>query len=102
MSGFYTFLYFNFDGMITRNVETNKLLGLRLREVRRSKKLSQHKLWLMSGIFTSQIGKIERGVANPTISTVVSLAKALQVSLDVLVPPEAYLNHTSQPLPNIK
>jgi len=88
--------------MITRNVETNKLLGKRLREVRRSKKLSQHKLWLMSGIFTSQIGKIERGVANPTISTVVSLAKALQVSLDVLVPPESFLSQACVSLPDVK
>jgi len=82
--------------MINRNVETNKLFGNRLREERVAKGLSQHQLWLESGIVTSQIGKIERGVANPTISTVVALAKALQVSLDILVPPESFLSQTSR------
>ncbi|MES2063588.1 MAG: helix-turn-helix transcriptional regulator [Bacteroidota bacterium] len=78
--------------MINRNVETNKLFGIRLREERIAKGMSQHQLWLESGIFTSQIGKIERGVANPTLSTIVALAKALQVSLDILLPPDLVLN----------
>ena len=81
--------------MITRNVEINKLFGNRLREERIAKGLSQHQLWLESGIVTSQIGKIERGVANPTLSTVVALAGALRVSLDVLLPPDYFLNHAT-------
>jgi transcriptional regulator with XRE-family HTH domain len=81
--------------MITRNVEINKLFGNRLREERNAKGLSQHQLWLESGIVTSQIGKIERGVANPTLSTIVALARALKVSLDVLLPPDSFLIQAS-------
>lgn len=77
--------------MINRNEEFNKVLGDRLRDIRTSQLLSQHELWVLSGINTSQIGKIERGVANPTISTVLELAKALNVSVDALIPPDSYL-----------
>jgi len=72
--------------MINRDDKVNKLFGERLREERRARRLSQHKLWLISGINTSQIGKIERGVGNPSLATVVALAKALELSLDILIP----------------
>jgi transcriptional regulator with XRE-family HTH domain len=39
----------------------------------------------------SSIGKIERGVANPTLSTIVALARALQIPIDVLLPPDKIL-----------
>lgn len=72
--------------MINRNVEANKVFGERLREERVARGLSQHDLFLQSGIATSQIGKIERGVGNPSLGTIVEFAKALEVSLDVLLP----------------
>ncbi len=92
MSGLNRFLSFNFDlKMIYRNVAISKLLGERLRQVRISKGLTQEQLWLESGIAISQIGKIERGVANPTISTVAALAKTLKVSFDTLIPPDSFI-----------
>jgi transcriptional regulator with XRE-family HTH domain len=78
--------------MIDRNVEANILFGANLRKVRRSRKMSQHQLFLHSGIPLSQIGKIERGVGNPTISTALDLVIALEVSLDTLLPPGDYKN----------
>ncbi|TWR26774.1 helix-turn-helix transcriptional regulator [Mucilaginibacter achroorhodeus] len=74
--------------MYDRAEEINKLFGRKLREIRNSQKLSQYELWLISGIATSQIGKIERGTGNPTLATIVSLARALKVPFDDLMPRE--------------
>jgi transcriptional regulator with XRE-family HTH domain len=76
--------------MIDRNVEANKLLGANLKRLRMAKNLSQHQLYLLSGIALSQIGKIEAGVGNPTISTALELVIALEVTLDALLPPAEY------------
>ncbi|MBS1686361.1 MAG: helix-turn-helix transcriptional regulator [Bacteroidetes bacterium] len=57
-----------------------KLFGNKLREIRLSKKLSQMKLANKAGIEFSQVGRIERGVINTSISTVYALAEGLEVS----------------------
>ncbi|QEC74679.1 MULTISPECIES: helix-turn-helix domain-containing protein [Mucilaginibacter] len=78
--------------MANRNVEANKIIGIRLRDERKSKGISQENLWAISGITTSQIREIEKGRGDPRLSTMVELAKALNVSIDVLLPPSTYLN----------
>jgi transcriptional regulator with XRE-family HTH domain len=84
--------YFNFGvEMINRNVENNRVFGENLRRERLAQQLSQEKLWALSGITTSQIRKIESGLGNPTLSTMVDLADALGVSIDRLLPPMNYL-----------
>jgi transcriptional regulator with XRE-family HTH domain len=70
------------------NVKNKKLLkaiGLRIRELRKQKKLSQEELSYKSELMLSQIGRIERGETNPTISTLYVLAEALEVELKDLV-----------------
>lgn len=53
--------------------------GERLRYLRKSKNLSQEQLHFDSGIPLSQIGRLERGEVNTTISTVLSLSQALDI-----------------------
>ncbi|UPT67657.1 MAG: helix-turn-helix domain-containing protein [Sphingobacteriales bacterium JAD_PAG50586_3] len=55
------------------------LLGKQLIAVRKQKKYSQEKLALEAGLPLSQIGRIERAVVNPTVSTVFKIARALKV-----------------------
>lgn len=43
--------------------------------------ISQEELCYLANISKSQIGKIERGEVNETISTVFALAKALQIEI---------------------
>lgn len=62
-----------------------KAFGKRLKEIRHSKKISQEKLGHIAQITLSQVGRIERGEINPTISTVYVLAQALGVSTGVLM-----------------
>jgi len=61
-----------------------KKFGQRMREIRKSKKVSQEKLAFDSGFELSQIGRIERGEVNTSISHVSAIAKALKVKPEEL------------------
>jgi transcriptional regulator with XRE-family HTH domain len=56
-----------------------KMFGVHLQEIRLSKKMTQESLAYSSDIPISQVGRIERGEINTTISTVKTLAKALNI-----------------------
>jgi transcriptional regulator with XRE-family HTH domain len=56
-----------------------KLFGIKLREIRKSKKMSQDDLALEADIEKSQIYRIENGLVNPTITTVIVIARALNI-----------------------
>lgn len=58
--------------------------GQRLREIRKAKKISQERLALDTGFELSQIGRIERGTVNTSISHVAAIAKALKVKPEEL------------------
>jgi transcriptional regulator with XRE-family HTH domain len=56
-----------------------KAFGDNLRELRIDSGLSQHELALKADINKNQVGNIERGEVNPTITTLNSIAKALKI-----------------------
>jgi len=57
-----------------------------LAKIRKEKGWSQEKLAQEAGISYNTLIKIERGgIKNPKIETVIKLAKALNVSMDVLI-----------------
>ena len=58
-----------------------KALGRRIIELRQSKSLSQETLANLADIPVNQIGRIERGEINTTVSTVYAIAKALDIEL---------------------
>jgi transcriptional regulator with XRE-family HTH domain len=64
----------------TRNLSLIALFGRKLKTIRNERQLSQEELGFKAGISTSQIARIETGKLNTTISTVTSLAYALDVS----------------------
>lgn len=55
--------------------------GNNLRKIRESKDLSQEALSLKMGTTPSQVGRIERGEINPTVSTIKVLAEALGLQI---------------------
>jgi len=57
--------------------------GKNLRKLRKEKELSQEELADKMRTAASQIGRIERGEINPTVSTVKALATALELSISV-------------------
>jgi transcriptional regulator with XRE-family HTH domain len=70
------------------NVRDKKLLksfGIRLKELRLKRDLSQEALANEADVPISQIGRIERGEVNTTICTLKKLANALGVSMSDLM-----------------
>lgn len=63
----------------------NTKFGKRVREVRMNLGLSQEELGFKSGLHRTYISDIERGVKNPTIVTIDTLAKALGMSISELL-----------------
>lgn len=60
-------------------------IGGRLREARRERRLSVRELARRLGVSSSLISQIERGRANPSVSTLYAIASELDVSLDELL-----------------
>jgi len=68
-----------------RNTVLIKAIGQKIRDLRTSKGISQEDLSNEAELPLSQIGRIERGENNPTISSLFAIARALDVDLKVLV-----------------
>ena len=58
-----------------------KALGKRIKDLRKVQGISQEDLSYEADIPLSQVGRIERGEINPTISTIATIASALRVDL---------------------
>jgi transcriptional regulator with XRE-family HTH domain len=59
-------------------------LGDRIKEFRRKKDISQETLAEKVGVDRSYVGFLERGEKNPTLNTLIKIAKALNVNLSAL------------------
>ncbi len=59
-------------------------LGMRIRYLRKEKKMSQLELALESEVNKNYISDLERGCRNPSILVLEKIAKALDVSLEIL------------------
>lgn len=62
-----------------------RYLGQRIREERTRYRLTQEQLAEAAQVNESYIGQVERGEKNPSLETVVSIAKALGVTVDYLL-----------------
>jgi DNA-binding XRE family transcriptional regulator len=60
---------------------THFRLAQQLAELRRKRKLSQEALAARSGIHQTEISRIEKGLANPTVRTLAALAEPLRADL---------------------
>ena len=56
-----------------------KQFGKNLKKIRLSKSFTQEELSLSSDVSLAQITRIERGIVNPTVCTIKSLANGLQI-----------------------
>lgn len=61
-----------------------KRLGALVRELRTARRWSQEGLAARAGLSYKFVGEVERGIANPTVSTLAALAAALEVELGAL------------------
>lgn len=58
--------------------------GKNLRQIRKDNNLSQIDLAIKINTDRSQISRIERGIANPTITTIKAIARELDIDIEVL------------------
>lgn len=61
--------------------KVHRQFGLRLRQLREQRGLSQERLAELSDFDRTYLSGIERGVRNPTLAVIASLAKALKMKL---------------------
>ena len=62
-----------------------KALGRRVREMRAGKGWSQKEFARLCGIYRSSLGRIERGDHNLQVSTIMSMARCLEIEASCLV-----------------
>jgi len=62
-------------------MDTKKLIGMRIKEIRRSKGLSQEQLAEKADINSKYLSRMERGTENPTLDMLIKLSKALEVEM---------------------
>jgi transcriptional regulator with XRE-family HTH domain len=62
-----------------RNQEYITAFGENLKKLRLKQKLSRETLSAYAGIETMQVYRIEKGLVNTTISTIVAIANALEI-----------------------
>ena len=62
-------------------MDPKRLIGARIAEVRKKKKMTQEQLAGKMGIGPKYLSSIERGMENPTLNTLISLSKALGIDL---------------------
>ena len=61
------------------------IVAARISELRRGKGLSQEELADQAGVHRTYVGMLERQRANPSLQVLVSLADALDVTVEVLM-----------------
>ncbi|MCT2534469.1 helix-turn-helix domain-containing protein [Aquibacillus koreensis] len=64
--------------------ELAKIVGERIRSLRKKQKLSQEELAHLAAIHPTYIGQLERGEKNVTIDTLEKITNALNISLEEL------------------
>ena len=64
----------------TRKDTEIKAFGKNLKKIRKAKQISQEELAYRCDIELSQIGRIERGVINTSISNIFIIAEALEIT----------------------
>lgn len=62
-------------------VETKQLIGVRIKELRNKRGLTQEQLAEMMGINPKYISSIERGKENPTLDIFIKLSETMDVSI---------------------
>ena len=67
------------------STELSKILGIRIRQLREGKNITQQNLAEMCNIEKSNMARIEAGRTNPTLHTMYKISSALKIPLTELV-----------------
>lgn len=62
-------------------MDIKKMIGARIKEIRKKKRLTQGQLSEKMGINPKYLSGIERGAENPTLNTLIKLAQSLDIEI---------------------
>lgn len=65
-------------------MKINKILGLRIRFLRKENNLTLEQLSFISGINKNYLGDLERGSRNPTLQILEKIANSFNIDLETL------------------
>lgn len=65
--------------------DPKKLVGIRIRELRSAKGISQEALADLAGLHRTYMGSVERGERNISLENIVKIARALKVAPSTLL-----------------
>lgn len=66
---------------VSRVTDLRGRVGARIKQLRKAQRLTQEQLAERAGLSDKFVGELERGKANPTLTTLAALSDALGVSL---------------------
>ena len=66
-------------------VKRRHALSEKIKAIRAEKGLAQERLALEAGVDRTLVSKIERGIANPSLETLVKLATTLKIPVSTLI-----------------
>lgn len=69
---------------MNETTQTLKALGKRIATLRKQKGMNQEDFAYVSGKMINTISNIERGLSDPKVTTLMSISKALDISIDEL------------------
>ncbi len=62
-------------------VKEKRLIGLRIKEIRKNKGLSQEELSELAETSSNYLSRMERGTENPTLEMLIKISRALKVDM---------------------
>lgn len=70
------------------------IIGEKIRDERRRKKISRERLAEMTNLSTYFIGQVERGQTKMSVNTLIKISECLDLSLDYMVKPQKIIPST--------
>ena len=64
-----------------KDFDIKVMFGLRLRQIRKAKGISQEKLMLSTGIHRTYISEVERGIRNISIVNIYKISQHLEIDI---------------------
>lgn len=87
------FIFLGFTKPRGDSMSISKVVGERIRMIRKEKGINQEELAYLSGLSDTYIGQVERGEKNITVDSLSKIAASLEISLEELFRFSESLSH---------